>query len=240
MRPSGNSLRLTTTAAVLLVFCVGGILAQTSRDRRDAPTEKQLQQRAVKAEETLLKELQDVAAEYQRQGQPEKALEVMQRMETISPAAPGLRERIRQLQEELLQSNGLDVEVVASGGWSSQPVAEVTGGRPFRIQAAGEYKLTFSATLPVTGLPTKDPTRDYIADAAFGALIGVLFSDGKPGAPFSIGASAEMTPKMPGLLFLRVNIPATARGSGTLRVHLSGGIRAPVRGQGVRNTPASD
>lgn len=225
-----------TSRLVMLLMCgltFSAVVAQTtSRDKRDREpevTEKQLQQRAEKAELTLLTELNEVALEFEKQGNRESALEVLERIDKISPAATGIKERIATLREETLRDNGMKADIDTSRGWGTQPVAEVEAGKPFRIVAAGEYKLNFVTAISVTGLTSTDTTRDHIAEAPFGALIGVVLTDGKPGAPFAINAAAEITPKKSGFLFLRVNVPASAKCTGTIKVQLSGGVKTPTR-----------
>lgn len=225
--------RLVLMLMLICSLSVSVVRAQTTtrdkRDRESDVTEKQLQQRAEKAELTLLTELNDVALEFEKQGNRESALEVLERIDKISPAATGIKERIAVLREEMLRDNGMKADLDTSRGWGTQPIAEVEAGKPFRIVAAGEYKLNFVTAVPVTGLTSADATRDHITEAPFGALIGVVLTDGKPGPPFAVNSAAEITPKKSGFLFLRVNVPASAKCTGTIKVQLSGGVKTPTR-----------
>lgn len=212
-------------AALFLAALCDSALAQSSRDKRDSPTEKQLQMRAEKAEETLLKELLEVANEFHKQGDREQSLQILQRIDRINPNAPGIKDHMQMIREEMLTDNPAVIDVDTSKGWTNA-VAEVEGGRPFRITASGDYKLIFSSAVSVTGLSTDDPSKDIVPVAPFGALIGVIVSDGKPGEPFAVNAGLEMTSKKSGLLFLRANVPANAKCVGKIKVQLSGGIKA--------------
>ena len=215
------------------VFLVGLIMlhsgtssqAQSSRDKRDAPTEAQLRMRAEKAEEAMLKELMDVATEFYKQGDREQSLRMLERIDRINPGTSDLKDRMKLIREEMLSDNPAVIDVDTSKGWTNA-VAEVEGGKPFRIAAAGEYKLVYSSAVSVTGISSDDPTRDVVAVAPFGALIGVIVSDGKPGEPFAVNAGLEMTSKKGGLLYLRANVPANAKCTGKIKVQLSGGIKA--------------
>jgi hypothetical protein len=51
-------------------------------------------------------------------------------------------------------------------------------------------------------------------------------TDGKPGDPFVVNATLEHTPKQGGNLFLRVNVPATAKCKGDIKLQVSGGVKA--------------
>lgn len=222
------SLKSAGTSAAFLccvtLMLLNSVDAQSARERRDQPSEKQLQARAEKAEETLLKELTEIAAELQKQGQKEQCLAILEKIDRLNPQTPGLRDRMSAIREEMLSENGISVDLDTSKGWVG-PLAEVESGKPFRIAASGEYKLNLSATMPLTGIPTADPGKDPISEAPFGALIGLIVTDGKPGAPFPVNAGLEMTPKKSGMLFLRVNVPLTAKCTGSLKIQFSGGIK---------------
>ena len=102
-------------------------------------------------------------------------------------------------------------------------------GKPFRLAAVGEYKLEYSAAVPVTGLSSADPTKDHVSAGPFGALIGVVVTDGKPGEAFAVNGGLEQTPKKSGQLFLKVNVPSIAKCKGEIRIQLSGAIKSPLK-----------
>jgi hypothetical protein len=199
--------------------------AQQSRDktRRDDPSTQQLATRITKAEEALLKEYLTVVDEYYKQGAREAAVEVLQRIAVIDPKLPGIKERISSINEEMLQENGIRSDLDVSKSWTA--ICDVEAGRPFRLQATGDYKLDFVTTVPVTGLSTSDPRQDHIAAAPFGALIGVVLTDGKPGDPFPVNGTLEHTPKKSGQLYLRVNVPMAAKCKGDLKLQISGAVK---------------
>ncbi len=195
------------------------------RDKKDQPTERQLEARASEAEESLLTEYMEIASEYYKQGQKDKSLEILSRIERINPNAQGLKQKAQIIREEIMQANGLDVEIETNRGWGN-PVAEVEEGKPFRIAADGSDKITLTGTVSVTGLSTSDPSKDHAPEAPFGALIGMVMTDGTAGQPFPIGAQAEVVPKKSGVLYLRPNVPTAAKCSGTLKAHLSGNLKS--------------
>lgn len=221
-----------TTASLAIVFLLTSpaVYAQGSRSKdkekdkdKDAPNSQQLEIRMTKAEEGLLKEYMEVAKEYLKKGDKEEALTVLKRVEHINPKMEGLKQEMDRISEELMQENEAKLELDVSKGWGN-PICEVTEGKAFRLAAIGEYKMNFSTTIPLTGLPTKDPAVDHVAVGPFGALIGVIVTDGKPGEPFVVNGGLEHTPKKSGQLYLRVNVPAAAKCTGDIKLQLSGAI----------------
>ena len=213
---------LVIAAAVTL--STSGVQAQSSRSKdKDAPNPVQLELRVNKAEEGLLKEYMEVANEYYKQGAREEALTVLKRVEKINPKMEGLKQRMDIIGEELIQENDFKYEMDVSKGWTG-PICEVKDGKAFRLAATGDYKMTYSTTIPLTGLPTKDPAQDHVSAGAFGSLIGVIVTDGKPGEPFAVNNGLEHTPKKGGQLYLRVNVPSSAKCSGDIKLEMSGAV----------------
>ena len=226
----------TTGAAIVVLLTPPAVFAQGSRSKdkdkekdKDGPNSQQLEIRMTKAEEGLLKEYMEVAREYLKKGEKEEALTVLQRVEHINPKMEGLKHEMDRISEELMQENEAKLELDVSKGWGNIPICEVTEGKAFRIAATGEYKMIYSTTIPLTGLPTKDPALDYIAAGPFGAMIGVVVTDGKPGDPFVVNGGLEHTPKKSGQLYLRVNVPAAAKCTGNIKLQLSGAITSVAK-----------
>jgi hypothetical protein len=222
---------ITSYKAILMLVlltvicsCLQPVSAQSSRDRRDQSSGKQLEIRIEKAEDALVQELSDVASELYKQGEREKSLDVLKRLQQIKSDLPGLKSKMDQIREELMSDNEMEVDFDVSHGWGT-PLALVGKGKPFRMVVTGEYKMTLSTTVPLSGLPTRDPAQDHLAEAAFGALVGIIVTDSVPGKPFPVSENLQMTPKKDGQLFIRVNVPAIARCNGRLDVKLSGYVQ---------------
>ncbi len=214
-----------------IVFAAGLLQTITqaqSRDRRrdDAPTPRELEIRTGKAEEALVDEYKEIASEFYRQNEKEKALDLLDRLRRLDPKMPGLKERIEAIREELLQANETVLEIDTSKGWGV-PVALVEESKPFRVASAGDYRIRYEATLSVDGLTSNDPATDLVEGIPFGALIAAVATDGKLGEPFAVKSGLEHTPKKSGQLFLRVNVPAEVRCTGKLKIRLSGSITVP-------------
>ena len=194
-----------------------------NKDRNDGVSETELAARLTKAEELLLKEYKEVVNEHYKQGRKENAIDVLQRMMSINPKMEGVEDQIKLINEELLQENGIKMEMDVSKGWV--PICEVEEGKSFRITVVGDYKLDLTTPVPLTGLSTSDPAKDHVAVAPFGALIGLVMTDGKPGEPFAVNAGLEQKPKKGGQLFLRVNVPIIAKCKGELKLQASGAVK---------------
>ena len=215
---------------VVLLLVSQTTYAQSSRSKekdkdKDGVNAVQLEIRLTKAEEGLLKEYMEVAKEYIKTDNKEEALAVLKKVEHINPKMEGLKQEMDRLGEELMQENDFKFELDVSKFWGN-PVCEVTEGKAFRLTAAGEYKLNYITAIPLTGLPTKEPATDHVASAPFGALIGVIVTEGKPGEPFVVNDKIEHTPKKGGQLHLRVNVPAAAKCTGDIKIQMSGAVKA--------------
>lgn len=214
----------TGFGVLLLVFLLPTLTLAQSRSRREEPpTAKQLEMRTEKAEEALVDEYKEIANEFYQQGEKERALELLDRLRKLNPRMPGLRERIESIQEEMLQANETELEIDTSKGWGTA-IALVEQGKPFRIAAAGDYRIRYDVTLGVQGLPAGSGATGLIEGIPWGALIGVVATDGEIGKPFAVQSGLEYTPEKSGQLYLRVNLPAEARCTGKVKVRLSGGV----------------
>ena len=223
MRLLTDLFRATLMVAVFGLMVQSVVNAQTTRKRgEEVPTEKALAVRLEKAELQLVEEYKQVAEEFYKQGNKEKAMEMLGRLKQLNPKMDGLSDHITSINEELMQENQNEFELDTRKTW--EPIGNVMEGRPFRIAAAGDYKLTFSATVGVTGLAPDEESKDYIPGAPLGCLLATVVVDGKPGKPFPINAGLEHTPKKSGQVFLKVNVTEGARCVGKLKIQVSGYI----------------
>lgn len=223
-----SAVRCSTIAVTILAFALAAseLAAQSrSRDSRKAAegeSAKQLESRISKAEEGLVEEYLEVANEFYKQGEKGRAKDILGRLLQINPKMEGIRQRMEGLNEEMIQENDRRLEFDTSKFWL--PVGEVREGTPFRVQVSGEYKLDLTTTVGLAGLPTGDPSATHLKGVPFGAVVGMIFTEGTPGPPFLIGGNVDHTPKKSGTFYLRVNVPLNAKCRGDLKVAVSGGI----------------
>lgn len=230
MRIAHDLFRAVLVVCACCVLIDVAAMAQSSRDRKrddDSPSAKALELRLEKAEAALVDEYKDVAIEFYQQGDKEKSMAMLRRLKQLSPDLGGLGDRIKSISEELMQENADSIELDTRKTW--ELVGDVAEGKAFRLQATGEYKVTYAATIGVEGLVVDEKSRDYIAGAPLGCLLGVIVTDGKPGRPFQVKPEMEHTPKKAGKLFLKVNVPEGTRCLGKLKVTVSGYIATGKR-----------
>lgn len=218
----------------LAVLCLVPTCSAQSRDRKraaDRPSPAALEIRLKKAEEALVKEYRDVAVEFYEQGDREKSMQMLRRLKELNPKLEGLDQQIETISEELLQDNADDFDLDTRKSW--ELVGQVAEGKPFRVAAEGDYKLTYSTTVSAAGLVTpqdkKNVSPDYLPAAPLGCLLGVIVIDGKPGKPFPIREALEHKPKKSGQLYIKVNVPPGTRCIGRLKIKVSGYVARPSR-----------
>lgn len=200
---------------------------------------KKLDKEASKIETEFLKNAYEISNKYEKAGDLERAIEYLEAMLKINPDLPGAEDKIKELQEDIMTANDFEFKMEVAQTWGN-PVAFVRAGKPFRLQAAGSYKLTVSETMSPEGFPQANIQQDLVEGIAPGKLIGMIIPRQGAGAggngrggqndgpePIEIGTDKEITPEETGYLFLKINTPATARVSGVLRVQLSGYVLAP-------------
>lgn len=204
------------------------VQAQTSKStKRGGANIKVLDARAQKAQEAFIRESVDLARSYEDAGQLTKAKSLLEDVAKLNGKLPGLKDKIRELNEAILSSNEVDLTLDTSRqGWG-EPRALVFKGRTFRIQAQGAYEFVANLTVDPEGFPHKDVLREMADGVPCGALMGLIVANGKPGKPFLVGSSTEQTPNEDGVLFLRVNAPPGHRSTGELQVRISGFARVP-------------
>lgn len=184
-----------------------------------------LEARVEKLESTMLREIVDVSNSFEEAGQYERAKTLLEVLLKLNPQFPGLKEKVKQLEEKMFDAHEVEFILDTGKGWV--PVGgAVTKGQAVRVEVAGEYKFNVSASVTADGFPSADPKTDYIEGVPCGALIAMVVSkDGKPGKPLALKSKNTWTPQDEGLLMLKVNAPAGHKCTGKLTVKLSGLVR---------------
>lgn len=237
-----------TLLLIVIAASPGNANGQSDRRRRDdAPSPRALESRVEKAEESLVGEYKEVAEEFYRQGDREKAIALLKRLNSLNPTMPGLKDEIQKIQNELLEENPGELTFdTRKQVWL--PVGRVQKGKPVRLQCTGEYKLTLSTTLMADGM--NKPTRavqatttspkkrggqsdksqrtqediHFVENLPLGCLAGVIVDGTKLGEPFKIGAQTSLNPKSDGILIVKTNLPQGVRCTGKLELTFSGYI----------------
>ena len=177
----------------------------------------------------------DLAGEFERAGDPNAAISLLQGVRKVVPDAPGLEAKLSDLEERVLSAGETTLNVDAPTDWT--PVAQVRKGGVFRLAASGTYRLNMAGTAGVEGLPPGDAAAGLVKDAPLGALIGAYVDPAaaarggrKKDLPkvFEVGAGGgqQRTADETGVLMVRLNLPVGARASGKLQIVLSGQVAA--------------
>lgn len=212
----------------------GTVKRKSTRKSKKMPSVQAIDSQAQKFQQSFLREAVELSRSYEKAGQLSKSRQMLQLILKVNPDTKGVREKIKQIDEQMLSANELDFEIDTSRGWG-QPVAVVFRDQPFRVQVAGEFRFVTSLTVGPSGFPVADTARDMAAGFRCAALIGVVVSPMtagkkiKPGKPFLVGRGGEIVPRENGLLFLKINAPSGHKCAGRLRVRISGNVRKPSR-----------
>jgi hypothetical protein len=106
---------------VLLLVASGflgtSVIAQSRRKKDAKPNTQKLELRAKQAEEALAKEYISVATGFYDLGDVEKAKDFLIRLNDLKSGLPGVKEKIDELDEELMSSNSDRFTLDVSKGW---------------------------------------------------------------------------------------------------------------------------
>ncbi len=205
--------------------------ASARKSTKGAST-KPIDVKVQRFQESFVRQAADLAKQYEEAGNLVKTRQMLELILKLSPEVKGVREKIKQLDEEMLSANELEVDVDVSRGWG-KPVAAVFKGQAFRILSAGDYRFIASLQVGPSGFSVADTARDMADGIRCGALIGVVVpapeagKKTKPGKPFLVGNGGTITPRDTGLLFLKVNAPGGHKSNGRLKVRMTGNVRKP-------------
>lgn len=192
--------------------------------------------RASKVDDVFIRNAVGIAGEYEKAGDVARAVDYLHAMSLLKPGMPQIEGKLKQLREKVLAANDFNFTLEPSASWGN-PVGYVREGKPFRIAAQGEYRVLLNSAVGPDGFPDDDAQSGLIKDAPLGKLVGVIVESPKPERkgrnkdnepkPFEIGAERVVRPRHTGYLYLKVNLPAESKPSGSLQVQLSGYVLAP-------------
>ena len=212
---------------ILICLAVVASICCTSLFGQDVPI-KAIDAKAKRVFGLFIKDAVDLADEYERNGNLERARQIFEAINKLDSNAPGINDKIKALQDSILNSNQQVHDLDTTKGWTQIGIA--VGGKSFRVVTAGTYEINLEGQLTVAGLPTGDvKTNGMDNDFPLGALIG-LFVDkkGKPGKVFLIGSEARLSPNQDSVFFVKLNLPPAAKVEGEIKVGTSGWLNVPV------------
>mgnify|MGYP002622824507 FL=1 len=232
MRPTPSDVRnLLIVATAVAVSCATGHVdpaeAQSAKQKatKSRINVESLNVQAERLEESFVRSTAELALQYERAGEYERAKKLLESVNKLKPGLPNIKKALERLDEEILSANEIDVTVSVSDSWGPA-VATVFPEKTFRIQASGTYRFVTTLECGPDGFPTAT-AADMQRGIPCGALMGLIVTDGKPGKAFLVGSGDEIQPKEGGILFLKVNAPTGHKSTGEIAVHLSGYVYVP-------------
>jgi hypothetical protein len=196
---------------------------------------KRLDAKLEEVRESFLRDTTSLIGSYENLGQFERAKTLLEALQKLDPKNEPIKAKLGQLNERILDASEIELEIVAGGKWQS--VGGVVKDRPIRILATGDYKLALTQTAGPDGMPTDNFAEDMAANVPLGAVMGVIVppeslaqlaggrQPERPLRPFNVGAAFERAADRDGVLYVKVNVPATAKCSGKISLRVGGADR---------------
>lgn len=250
-RPRAASRRLVAPALLAAALCLLAAavslqaVAQPAASKAGAgkakgkggsPLEiKRLDAKLEEVRESFLRDTTTLISSYENLGQFERAKTLLEALQKLDPKNEPIKAKLGQLNEKILDASEIELEIEAGGKW--QPVGSVVKDRPIRIRATGDYKLALTQTAGPDGMPTDNFAEDIAPNVPLGAVMGVIVppeslaqlaggrQPERPLRPFNVGGSFERGADRDGVLYVRVNVPATAKCTGKLSLRVGGADR---------------
>lgn len=168
---------------------------------------------------------EQLAKDYERSKQPEKARLVAEEILKIAPRYAGALEIIRDIREKEANAEDVTLDIDAKKGWQDTGVTLIPG-KPVRITASGSWQLKMDHKLSAEGMELPRELRDF----KLGSLVGIVDTgvpvDPKGGKdrprPFMVGESKEFTADASGRLLLRMYDTDERDNDGKLSVKIQG------------------
>ena len=195
---------------------------------------KKLDAKLEEVQGSFLKDTASIIKGYEEGGQFERAKILLEVLQKLDPKNDQIKQKLKQLDEQLLDSTEFDLELDPAKGW--QPVGTVLKDRLMRIEVDGDYKIVANLSVGPEGVPVKDPVNDMVGGAPLGSVVamvvpaaGTTSAGGGGGgnnqkAPnaFHVGAKYEQGAQRDGMLMIKVNVPPGAKCTGKLKVKVGG------------------
>ncbi len=182
--------------------------------------------RTRKAIQIFIKDAMEIAIEYEKNGDLQKAKNMYEQIQRLDNRIPGVGQKIELLGQQLVASNKQVHMLDTSKGW--MPIGTAYKGREFRVLTAGSYSMTLRGEPTAQGFEPGDVKKNGMnPEFPLGALIGFYFTDKKPGKPFLIGKEDTLVPEKSGILYVKVNVPPAIACEGVINIGTSGWFNLP-------------
>ena len=205
---------------LMLIFSVIMIIPSVVKGQDDGVSNA-LDLRTRKAIQIFIRDAKEIAIEYENNGDLQKAKSMYEQIQRMDNRIVGIEQKINSLNEQLVAANKQVHMLDTARGWT--PIGLAYKDRTFRVVTVGNYKMTLKEEPSASGFEHGDVKMNGMdPEFPLGALIGVYFSDKKPGKPFLIGKDTTLTASKNGILYLKVNVPPSIACEGVIHVGTSG------------------
>ena len=210
---------------VIVIFSL--LLSPSLVFGQDEGESNALDLRTRKAIQIFIKDAMEIAIEYEKNGDLQKAKNMYEQIQRLDNRIPGIGQKIELLGQQLVAANKQVHMLDTSKGWT--PIGMAYKGRQFRVLTAGSYTMTLRKEPTAQGFESGDVKKNGMnTEFPLGALIGVYFTDKKPGKPFLIGKEDTFVPEKSGILYLKVNVPPAIACEGVINIGTSGWFNLPA------------
>jgi len=177
--------------------------------------------RTRKAIQVFIKDGMEIAIEYEKNGDLQKAKNMYEQIQRLDNRITGVDAKIEFLDQRLVSANQQVHMLDTSKGWVS--IGMAYKGRKFRVLTAGTYTMTLKQEPNAMGFENGDVKKNGMdPEFPLGSLIGVYYTGKKPGKPFLIGKEDTLVPEKDGILYLKVNVPPAIACEGMINIGTSG------------------
>jgi hypothetical protein len=228
--------------SVCTLLAASAVAAEpAARTKPPSPAEmRRLDAKLASVSESFLRDTTTLIASYENVGQFDRAKLILEVLQKLDPKNDAIQAKLKSLNERIMEATLQDLELDADAQWTA--VGRVVKGRPIRIEASGEYKVTATVETGPAGMPSANPVTDLVAGVPLGALMGVILpatdtSGGEsqqPGGnqqaqqprPFAVGVAYDRPADRDGILYMKVNVPPGSKCTGSLKARVSGADKA--------------
>ena len=159
-----------------------------------------------------------LAAEYERNRQPDRAAAVYGEILKLVPAHAKARQALDKLHERQLSSNRTVFHVFANKGWQDTGIQTIEG-KTMRVAANGSWTFNMSHELGPDGMEIPEVLRGF----KLGSLIGVIGGgDPKKTKPFYIGTGTEFSAERSGPLLVKMHDSDPSDNQGKITLEMTG------------------
>ena len=170
----------------ICVFCLVALAASSMAFAQDEGESNALDLRTRKAIQVFIKDGMEIAIEYEKNGDLQKAKNMYEQIQRLDNRITGVDAKIEFLDQQLVSANQQVHMLDTSKGWVS--IGMAYKGRKFRVLTAGTYTMTLKQEPNAMGFENGDVKKNGMdPEFPLGSLIGVYYTGKKPGKPFLIG-----------------------------------------------------